>query len=227
MDGGAVLVEQTGLGERIAAGARRAERHSALRELAQRGRAMLGDRVLHVDAAADEQRRRPAPSARARRSAKTRGRCSPGPAHHRGSRSTSRRSSAAAQAIGHAQRLDGAGQRDHRIVTQREKPVAPPLAGFRPPGEVVEAPWAARHVRRRCAPAGLGRARRALRAGRKFWKSCASATSLSNCDLTVHTARISSTHVLHAHPAELHRRPLRRRPRPAKRSTTSIPRPAR
>ena len=39
-----------------------------------------------------------------------------------------------AQAIGHAQRLDGAGERDHRVVRQREKAVPTPLGPARAEG---------------------------------------------------------------------------------------------
>ena len=120
VDRRAILVEQSRLGQRVSAGAKRAERDVTLGEPAQRGQERRRDRLLDVDAAADEddvdgadvvERDR-----RRKRQAVARG---DGLAVE--ARDRPLVDLPLADAVGHAQRLDGARQRDHRIVGQGQE----------------------------------------------------------------------------------------------------------
>jgi hypothetical protein len=96
-----------------------------LREPAQRDEEILGDHALHVHAPADEDDVDRAHlverSRRREREAVARGTGRAIEAHDGPGVDLF-----PAQAIGHAQRLDGARERDHRIVRQRQEGVATP-----------------------------------------------------------------------------------------------------
>ncbi len=128
VDRGAVIVEQARARERIAAGAQRAERDAAVRQAAERGEQGRGDRLAHVDAAADEQdvhlaelvegdgRRDVEAAAREYRPAVE--------AHDRPFVN-----GLAHDPVRHAQRLDRVRNRDQRVIRQGQEPVAALLQG--------------------------------------------------------------------------------------------------
>lgn len=126
-----MAVQQAGLRQRVATGAKRAQRHAPGGKPAQQGDERRGDGLTHVDAAADEHQ------VDVGRIAQTRRR-----RHHQaiagGDRFAVRRDhqpligALARNAIGHAQRLDRIDQRDHGIVRQRQERIACPGCGGAP-----------------------------------------------------------------------------------------------
>ena len=115
VDRGAVLVEKSGLGERVSAGAQRPERHAPLSEAPERGEDLRRHGVPHVYPAAHEQnvhrshllerhrRGELEPVARARGLAVE---AHDVPVVH----------GLTCDAVRHAQRLDGVRKRDHRVM---------------------------------------------------------------------------------------------------------------
>ncbi len=120
MDGGAVLVEQAGPRERIAAGAERAEPHAALGETPQRREQRRRHGLAHADAAADEE------DLGLARLVERDGRPEVEPAARRGRAAVERRDAplvdvAAGDAVRHAQRLQRVCDRDQGVVRQRQE----------------------------------------------------------------------------------------------------------
>ncbi len=120
MDGRAVLIEQSRLGERVAAGTERPERDAPLRQALERCENLRRHRLLHVDAAADEENVERAGLIECQRGRELqpvagRGRLAvqahDRPLVHR----------LPGEQVRHPQRLDRARERDHRVARQGQE----------------------------------------------------------------------------------------------------------
>src|ERR1700733_2528123 len=122
VDGRAVLVQQPRLRQGVAAGAQRAEGDAPLGEAAQRRHDARGNRLLHVDAPADEQDVHRAELLERDRRGELQ------PVAGRGGLAVEAHNGplvggAAGHGVRHAQWLDRVRQRDHRVARQRQEGV--------------------------------------------------------------------------------------------------------